>query len=174
MSALKDSPIEVAPAQAPTVATVPSVSARSGAMGDAELADLLFETITKAFSALRAECRKQNAGSGLTIVQIRVLAVINRSPLTNRDLAEDVGLSVAATSRLVQSLIEQNLIAREENPTDRRESFLHLTAAGRNRLKRFRGHVAAKYAEKIALISPAKKKLLAEALPLIGEEITAL
>jgi DNA-binding MarR family transcriptional regulator len=66
------------------------------------------------------------------------------------------------------------LIAREENPTDRRESFLHLTVAGRNRLKRFRGHVAAKYTEKIALISPAKKKLLAEALPLIGEEITAL
>jgi len=60
------------------------------------------------------------------------IAIIGRSPgWTIRQLSGDLGLSHAATVRLVDRLVEDQLIVRGRSESDRRAIALSLTAAGR-------------------------------------------
>lgn len=138
---------------------------------DTELASALLETVTKALVSLRSECRNQNRGSGLTMVQLRALNILYMQESTNRDLSEEIGLSVAAMSRLLQTLFDQGLVRRRENPTDRRESFVQITASGKTILKRFQEVTCSHYAERFAKLSAADKKTIAHALELIAGEV---
>lgn len=137
----------------------------------AELAELLLATFTKAFSSLRAECRAQNRGAGLTMVQLRALSLLMTADSTNRDLAGEIGLSIPATSRLIGTLKEQGLVQSFENPNDRRESFLRPTSGGKKTLERFQASACARYAERLSKIPASKKKGISEVLWLLSNEV---
>jgi DNA-binding MarR family transcriptional regulator len=47
------------------------------------------------------------------------------------DVGDHLGITNAATSQMVQRLVEQGLLERTEDPTDRRVKQLTLTTAGR-------------------------------------------
>jgi DNA-binding MarR family transcriptional regulator len=68
----------------------------------------------------------------LTMPQIRGMFVLNaadrRLPLT--ELAPQIGLSVAAAGRAVDGLVRKGLVARAEDPDDRRVKRLSVTDAG--------------------------------------------
>src|SRR3954447_6202857 len=73
-----------------------------------------------------------NAGGGdfyrevgeldLSLSQIRILHVLTRAreEASLKELADDIGLSLAATSRSVDALVHRGLVTRSENTTDRR------------------------------------------------------
>lgn len=67
----------------------------------------------------------------LTFPQVTALHHLRaRSPLTVTALAERISLSVPATSHLVERLVRRGLAARRENPDNRREKLIALTAQG--------------------------------------------
>ena len=57
-------------------------------------------------------------------------AVASSATLTVGDLAEQLGRSPSATSRIVTSLTRSGYLERTEEPADRRQRVLGLTAAG--------------------------------------------
>jgi len=101
----------------------------------------------------------------LTLGQVRALHfVTDHSGCTMGELAEGLGVSLAASTGLVDRLIQQGLVARAADPTDRRRVRLQLTDGGRH------AHVAAKrrarrrMAAALATLSAAEQRQITSAL----------
>lgn len=68
----------------------------------------------------------------LTMPQFATLLLLREAgSLSVSTIAEQVGLSRAATSHLVERLVRRKLVLRTEDPTDRRHRRVTLTAASR-------------------------------------------
>jgi DNA-binding MarR family transcriptional regulator len=68
--------------------------------------------------------------SGLTLPQVVVLHTLMRASHPINVIADQLDLSMSATSSLIQRLVEGGLVHRVENPEDRREKAVSLTRAG--------------------------------------------
>jgi DNA-binding MarR family transcriptional regulator len=72
--------------------------------------------------------------SGLSFAQCKVLFVLaapaESAGLSGRELAENIGLSVAAISRAVDGLVDGGHVTRIEDPTDRRVRLIAITDEG--------------------------------------------
>ena len=68
----------------------------------------------------------------LTMQQLKVLTLIaaERDRATGHDLAEVLNVSVATMSGLVDRLVEHGMVARRDDPEDRRVRRLSVTAEG--------------------------------------------
>jgi len=71
--------------------------------------------------------------SGLTFTQMKVLMTLagtgEQAPGL-KPVAEGLGLSLPSVSRAVDGLVKRKLLARTEDPADRRQRLLSVTAAG--------------------------------------------
>lgn len=73
------------------------------------------------------------ARCGLTTVESTAMSHLGiAGPLTQRQLGDRVGLSTGAVTGLVDRLERHGVCRREPHPTDRRSSFVTLTARGRS------------------------------------------
>jgi DNA-binding MarR family transcriptional regulator len=85
-----------------------------------------------------------------------------------KGLASTIGRSVAATSRLVNGLVQRDLVARREDPKDRRVKRLGLTDAGTQFIARFeQGRIDAQLAV-MRELSAEERALVAEAMELMA------
>lgn len=72
---------------------------------------------------------------GLMTIGYKVASVLSREePLTQGQLAEELGSDKATISRAVKQLEELQIVERSPDPQDRRAALLHLTADGRDRV----------------------------------------
>ncbi len=70
---------------------------------------------------------------GLSMSQMATLFQISRrGRLAVSDISDDLGVSNAAASQLLDRLVQQGLVLRSENPQDRREKMLVITDEGRH------------------------------------------
>ena len=86
------------------------------------------------------------------------------------EIGEQMGITSAASSQLVEKLVQQKLIERTEDPNDRRVRQLRLTQEGKATL-----HVAVhgpqSWQEQVAgSLSPAEQELVIRALSLLVEK----
>jgi DNA-binding MarR family transcriptional regulator len=73
----------------------------------------------------------------LTMPQLKVALVLYRlGPLAAQDLAARIDTSPATLSGIVDRLVAQDLVARREDPADRRVRMLELTDEGRAQIDR--------------------------------------
>ena len=69
--------------------------------------------------------------TGLSMTQIGALLQIHRGRLCGvGDVGDELGISNAAASQMIERLVLQGLIERVEDPTDRRSKRLSLTDKG--------------------------------------------
>ena len=66
----------------------------------------------------------------LTLAELVVLRQMQRGSLTVAAVADCLQLSPSAASRAIDRLVRDGLIRREENPDDRRQKLITMTAAG--------------------------------------------
>jgi DNA-binding MarR family transcriptional regulator len=72
-------------------------------------------------------------GTGLSIPQFNVLmALYYKESCAVSDLSERMDITLAAASQLVDRLVQSGLLARVEDPRDRRSKRLSLTPKGRS------------------------------------------
>jgi DNA-binding MarR family transcriptional regulator len=81
--------------------------------------------------------------------------------LTVADLAEQIGRSPSATSRLVSGLEERGLVKRREEVADRRQRTLEVTADGRSLLARIDGARAEEFLAIVRPLPPSERALVA-------------
>ena len=101
---------------------------------DDEVAALAAEAAEHQLAVHRAAARQRSAplmSTALTMQQLRAVLLVDlEGPLTGHALAERLGVSTATTSGLVDRLVEHGVVARTEDPADRRVRRVALTEAG--------------------------------------------
>lgn len=82
---------------------------------------------------------QEDRATGLTPARLSVLAVlVYGGPTTLGELARKEGVAPPTTSRIVEALVQDGLVARESRPGDRRVVELTATARGRQRMEQGR------------------------------------
>jgi DNA-binding MarR family transcriptional regulator len=93
------------------------------------LAEALIDALPKTMNSIRCHLRASR-GPELTVPQFRVLIHLRDGQNTNKFLAEKLGVSVPAMSRMVAAMTDRKLISRTTSKHDRREVQLKLTPVG--------------------------------------------
>ena len=134
-----------------------------------ETAALVIENVPQLMRLLRSKLREKRPGE-LTMAQFRTLAFVEANKGASlSEAAGHIGLSLPAMSRLVDSLVHQQLLARSAHGIDRRRICLGLTPAGKRELE-----VAYHYAEsflagKFAELSGAERSRLAHSINVLSQ-----
>lgn len=80
--------------------------------------------------AIRQQMRSGRA-PGMSVPQFRLLLFISRNPGTSLSpVADHLGTTLPAASQLVQRLVVSGLVARTQDPKERRRVELQLTESG--------------------------------------------
>jgi len=91
---------------------------------------------------MRLMARENAAGlfsSNLTMRQIKVLMVLDiEESLSMHELADRLGVGLATTTGIVDRLAAQDLVARREDPSDRRIRRIELSAHGHDVIDQMR------------------------------------
>ncbi len=127
----------------------------------------VLDTVPLVMQFIRTEMRRSR-GSGISVPQFRVLTFLNRAEAASLSaVADRVGLSLPAMSRLVEGLVQRRLVHREESPADRRRVTLHLTADGRELIRTARAAAQARLADALATLSSPQRIRVGEAMELL-------
>jgi DNA-binding MarR family transcriptional regulator len=110
-------------------ATVPGASAQACAQDLLAALHLLMRFV-------RAEMRR-NRRAELTVPQFRALVFVSHTDNPSlSEMAEHLGLSLPAASRMVGLLVKRGLIGRQVRPDNRRSVSLSLTPQGRSTFRK--------------------------------------
>src|SRR5947209_13131790 len=74
--------------------------------------------------------------SHLSLAEARVLyEIANRTEPTASEIAAHLGMDISYLGRILQGFVAAHLLSRSTSPTDRRQTLLRLTAAGKKQFK---------------------------------------
>jgi DNA-binding MarR family transcriptional regulator len=111
---------------------------RADATAASELARDLFAFVTHLAKRCNPDVFAAFGALELTLTQLKVLHNLERidAPLTIKEAAELVSISLPAASRALDDLVRRGLVERREDPADRRMKRLALTEVGRATIRR--------------------------------------
>jgi DNA-binding MarR family transcriptional regulator len=125
------------------------------------------ETAPQIMQSIRAEMRRGH-GSDISIPQFRTLRFIQRNPDSSlSDLAEHLGLTLPSVSKLVDGLVKQRFIDRDESTRDRRRLTLVLTESGEAIVNLARAGAQANIAKALKHLSRAELEIIQQAMQLL-------
>jgi DNA-binding MarR family transcriptional regulator len=107
----------------------------------------------------------------LSLTQLKALSLLDtrEDELSVNVLAESLGLSMAATSRMVDGLFKRGLVERDEDPLDRRVKRVQLTPAGRKTIEKVAAVRVSGMERMLESFSDEQRDKLAAALEVILE-----
>ncbi len=125
------------------------------------------ETAPQIMQSIRVEMRRAH-GSEISIPQFRTLRFIQRNPDSSlSNLAEHLGLTLPSVSKLVDGLVKQKLINRQESTHDRRRLTLVLTQSGESIVNTARAGTQANIAKALKHLSNAELEIIHQAMQLL-------
>jgi len=130
------------------------------------LAAAIFVHVPKVMQTIRHEMR--NAVQGLTIPQFRILARLESGPTNHCDLANWIGVSLPAISRMVNILEDRNLVVRDRQRKDRRYVHLTLSSEGSAFFRKCKSQGQKSLSKRFHNMSLENKKYIIEALKILG------
>ena len=110
--------------------------------------------------------------SGLTFTQMKILMTLagtRDEPPSLKPVAEGIGISLPSASRAVEGLVKRALVARTEDPSDRRQRLLSLTEAGQELADRIMAARLEGLGQFAASLTDEQRTRLEQALELIIE-----
>lgn len=127
-------------------------------------AGLVLGVVPGVMDFVRASHREAGV-SKLTIPQARTLALVQRHPRASISrMADLMGISLPAASRLVEGLVTRKLLTREISREDRRNVCLMLTERGKRQFAEAVEVVGQAMALRLAKLKPAERKLIEQAM----------
>ena len=128
----------------------------------------IVETTLQVLCTIRGELRNEGA-LDLSMAQFRTLTRLRQQPGSGlSDLADDIGVSPPAVSKLIDGMVERGLVERTVAPDDRRRIGLAVTPTGLRALERVRALVQARVASRLGSLSPAQRTEVHDALALVA------
>jgi DNA-binding MarR family transcriptional regulator len=113
--------------------------------------------------------------AGLTMAQLVALHVLEHCGTQSVSaIASCLRLSPAATSHLIDRLVVQELVERVEDPVDRRQKRLTITASGRRLIDRVQRERTREMSEVVARLSPEVRGQFSQVLVRVIEELSSL
>jgi DNA-binding MarR family transcriptional regulator len=98
-----------------------------------ETAQLLLETIPNLMRGIGGAARQHKSDEdALTMGQMRMLGILSHAPRNLGELANLHQVTPSTMSRTVDVLVRRDWVARQSDPSDRRQVILTLTAEGRD------------------------------------------
>lgn len=136
---------------------------------DAALAAALFlDVVPYGMRELRRlVCPKgeiKSTSLGLSLPQLRILASLADSPAGTNSLAEGLGVSPPAVSRMLNLLEKKGYVERVQGLRDKRESRARLTAKGQECFASMQKEAQGKLCETLGIFSPTDLKALSSSL----------
>jgi DNA-binding MarR family transcriptional regulator len=129
-----------------------------------ECAAEILESVPAVMRFIRAQMRRHR-GPELSVPHFRTLLFLSRSDGASLSaLAEFLGLSLPATSRLVEGLVRKNFVVRRTPPGNRRLVALALSAGGRRTVAVARQAAESRLAEVVAPLPAAERAVIGRAL----------
>jgi DNA-binding MarR family transcriptional regulator len=106
-----------------------------------------------------------------TLAQLRVLRRVAGDCQTGAEIAEDLGLTPAAVSRMVEGLVERGYVARQAAGAggDRRRVGLQVTSAGAKALRQARQAIEQHLAGRFATVPDGEASRAAASLRTLAE-----
>jgi DNA-binding MarR family transcriptional regulator len=90
------------------------------------------------------------------------------------DISEDLGITSAAVSQMLDRLVVQGLVARTEDPSDRRSKRIELTARGTDTLHRAMAAREAWFRDLADSLGASERNEAAAALTMLTEQTRQL
>ena len=113
-----------------------------------------------------------NQSNNLSISMVNVLFHAARQQrVTINELARHLGVSMPAASQMVNRMVEQGWVIREESPLDRRERIISLTENGSELVTRAKKARHAWITELMSGFSEAEKLQVLPGLELLNQKI---
>src|SRR6266851_3497848 len=127
---------------------------------ESEIQDLL-----RQWRAVMASSRPRWTAADLTFTQLRALSVISRrDAMRMSELAEELGIGLAAASALADRMARRQLITRRPDPDDRRIVRLEAATRGRRLLERLERGSMDHFGKLIGRMSPSEREAFATTL----------
>ncbi len=127
----------------------------------------VFESVPLLMRVIRAKFHEQRA-TEISVPQFRALAYINRNAGASlSELAGHIGLTLPSMSKLIDGLVNRNLVQRNSHSEDRRKICLRLTAEGQDELRLAHDHTQAFLAEKLSDLSEDDLKAIFHAMQVL-------
>jgi DNA-binding MarR family transcriptional regulator len=147
--------------------------------GDRELAYRLGAVMLRCLNADGGAALRAIDESGVTLTQMKLLGTLSTEPAepyTLKSLADTLGLSDPAASRAIDGLVKRGLVAREEDPHDRRVRRLSPTSEGRRLSEGIQAARLEGIGQFVASLEEPERAKLDEALELLlaRDEIAAV
>lgn len=141
-------------------------------MDATQVAALFLNLVPVFFRMQRAEVKNSEEWA-LSVPQVRTLRFIHRRPdVSLSDVARHLDVTLPAASKLVDHLMQLELLTRAVDSQDRRRAVLHLTDAGCNWLQSLNQAIQNTLAARLAHLSEAEAQQCAHALVLLHEVLT--
>lgn len=121
-------------------------------MSNNEISKKFFDVIPRAMRSVRYEMRTA-ASPTLTVPQFRVIVNINRGCNHICQIAELLGISQPALSKIVRGLVEKGFIEKTKSLTDGRSLELSLTEEGKKTFIKVRSKASHSFNSKIEKMS---------------------
>jgi len=113
--------------------------------------------------------------AGLTLPQLVTLHILDQCGVrTVSAIASSLRLSAAATSHLVDRLVVGGFVGRIEDPDDRRQKRVTLTASGRRLVDRVQRERTREMTEAVAGLSAEVSRQFGRVLSRVIEELSSL
>ena len=127
----------------------------------------ILEAVPAIIRFIRSEMRSHR-GADLTVPQFRTLALLSRSQGASLSMvAEFLGLSLPAASRLVDGLVKKGLVTRQIPAGNRRQVALSVSARGRATWEAARQATQRRLAAIIAPLAAAQRARIHEAMRIL-------
>jgi DNA-binding MarR family transcriptional regulator len=127
----------------------------------------LMDTVPQIFQSIRSEMRR-GRGSDLSVPQFRTLRFIqSHVDTTLSSLADHLSLTLPSVSKLVDGLVQQELVIRQEAVKDRRCLSLALTPSGESIVNSARAGAQASMIEKLNSLSSDELEIVHKAMEIL-------
>ena len=112
--------------------------------------------------------RNEKLCYGVTLSQAYTIgAVYSHETLTMNELSQEMGLAVSTLTRIIDVLVRDNIICREQSATDRRKVMVKLTEKGNELAENLKGCGEQFWQRIFAQLPDTKKKEINEDLILL-------
>jgi DNA-binding MarR family transcriptional regulator len=137
-----------------------------------QLTAQLLELMALLHSRMAGDAMQIMAETQITLPQMVALHILHESGAKNVGaIGAMLNLSPSTTSHLVDRLYERGLVAREEDPVDRRQKSITITPAGSQLIERLAAARSQQISAGLSLVEPELQERLSALVDLIISQL---